>query len=219
MGYIAELNTSMHYPIQLTDTGYGLSLLLPVPGQVRSVYETLYADDPSTPFPFWAKIWSASYALSDFLKSEPELVQGKQLLEIGAGIGLPSFIIANTARKVIISDHAPEAVKLMEENIRLLGVGNATAFLLDWNHIPENISADIILLSDVNYAPDQFDPLLKMIHYFLQQDSLVILATPQRITASPFALALQPFIRRTLIQPIMDSGTETDIAILLLQQE
>lgn len=206
----------MYYPHQYTETGAGISLLIPVPEKIRLVYEELCRTNPGTPFPSWAKIWPAAMALSAFLQNNTELVKGKKLLEIGAGIGLPSFTAAPAASQIILSDIEPEAVELMKENIRQLGLRNATACLLDWNQFPDTITTDLLLLSDINYAPDQFETLLKLIHRFLQQGTLILLATPQRITASPFAQALAPFIRQTGFQTVTENGSATDIAILLL---
>jgi hypothetical protein len=34
------------------------------------------------------------------------------------------------------------------------------AALLDWNALPEDLAADVVLLSDINYEPEAFDALL-----------------------------------------------------------
>ena len=52
----------------------------------------------------WANhLWNASKVLADYLDSLPDLVEGKRILELGAGGALPSFIAAcNGAEKVFI---------------------------------------------------------------------------------------------------------------------
>lgn len=206
----------MFYPITLQEVQEGLSLYVPDPESVKTVYEQLLEKDPEVAFPFWAKIWSSAIALSGFLQTEPEWVSGKRVLELGAGIGLPSFSVAKQAAEVIISDHSPEAVALIEKNIRCLELANAKAMQIDWNHFPTDIVADTVLLSDVNYAPDQFGALLQLIKKLLDRGTVIILATPQRITASPFAEALQPFIKRSFLQTVQDRGQDVDIRLLVL---
>ena len=104
------------------------------------------------------------------------MIQNKHVLEIGAGIGLPSLMMAGVAKSIQISDYDKEAVALLQKNIEHLQLQNAEALQLDWNAIPENLQPDVILLSDVNYDPGQFDVLIHLIdeiheprmhHYFI----------------------------------------------------
>lgn len=204
------------YPVIMTTLQEGITLYIPDPDQVKPVYEQNLLEDPETPFPFWAKIWASSLALTSFLKNTQELVKGKRVLEIGAGIGLPSFSIADLAKSVLISDHAAAAVTLMEKNIQQLGVKNVTAMCLDWNHFPGEIKAEVILLSDINYAPEQFAPLLKLIQGFLAEGSLVIIATPQRILGVPFVEQLSSYIINHKEEKIKEKEAEVEISIFIL---
>ena len=95
--------------------------------------------DPNTPFPFWAKLWPSSIALFDVLKAHPHLIQNKHVLEIGAGIGLPSLMLAPITKSIQISDHDKEAVALLQKNIQHLQIQNAEALQLDWKAIPETL--------------------------------------------------------------------------------
>jgi predicted nicotinamide N-methyase len=206
----------MLYQDKLVSFEDGLSLYVPDEELVKPVYEQLLAKDGSTPFPFWAKIWPSAMELTSFLKAEPEWTDGKTVLELGAGIGLPSFVMAHYAAEMIISDHAPEAVKLIEKNIEHLGLQHVKAMRLDWNHFPDHIKADTLLLSDINYAPKEFGSLLALIRKFLEQGTTIILSTPQRITITPFAEAVQPFIKRSVLQTTEHMNQSVDIHILIL---
>ena len=208
----------MIYTDKLVEIQDGLALYVPDPELVKTTYEQLFAKDKNTPFPFWAQVWPAAKALSSFLKTEPQLIAGKKVFELGAGIGLPSFSMTVHASEMIISDHAPEAVSLIEKNIQFLGLKNVKAMNLDWNHFSDNIRAEIILLSDINYAPDQFVPLLALIRKCIGQGSTIILSTPQRITVTPFAEALQPFIKHSVLQTIEHKKQTADIGILIFSK-
>lgn len=206
----------MFYPDILIETETGLSLYIPDPERVKSTFENLLAADAATPFPFWAKIWPSAIALSSFLKEEQQYIKAKRVLEIGAGIGLPSFSVAHHAAEMIISDHAEEAVLLIEKNIQHLGLQNAKAIHLDWNHFPDSIKAETLLLSDINYEPAQFNALLVLIRNFLEQGTTILLSTPQRITVSSFAEVLQPFIKQSVLQTVTHTHSIIDIRILVL---
>jgi predicted nicotinamide N-methyase len=202
----------MHYPVQLKSVNETLSLYLPIPAEIRPVYEKLLQAAPETPFPFWTRVWPASLALMAFLESNKQWVTGKNVVEIGAGTGLPSFLIARIAASVIISDHAAESVELMEKNISYLGLDNVKAMCLDWNHFPDTVKADTVLLSDINYAPEQFGPLFILIRRFLEEGTTVIIATPQRIMGVPFAEQLSPFILHQ--QEMMADATAISLFVL-----
>jgi predicted nicotinamide N-methyase len=61
----------MKYPIKLTEVMDGFLLYVPVPELVRPTYEELLTVDTTVSFPFWAKIWASSRAMTLFLESEP----------------------------------------------------------------------------------------------------------------------------------------------------
>jgi predicted nicotinamide N-methyase len=92
-----------------------------------------------------------------------------------------------------MSDYLPEAVELMQRTIGHNGSANLDAGLLDWNNIPAPLKADVLLLSDVNYAPSVFEKVAEVISRFLDDGSTVILSTPQRLMAKPFIEQLLPF--------------------------
>jgi len=194
----------------------GFLLYVPISELVRPTYEDLRTGDKTVSFPFWAKIWASSRAMTLFLEAEPTWIQSKRVLELGAGIGLPTFKLAQHALEMTISDHDAEAVELLEKNIEYFGLKHAKARCLDWNNFPEDITADTLLLSDINYDPSQFKPLLNLILKFIDSGSTVIIATPERITASPFAMELEPFIHRSFLQSVVDMNQQIDIRMMIL---
>jgi hypothetical protein len=68
----------------------------------------------------------------------------------------------------------------------------------------------------INYDPSQIDPLLKLIQFFLSKGSSIIISTPERITATSFALLIQPLIKRSMLQTVEESGELHEIRIMVL---
>ncbi len=206
----------MMYPLSLVDFHDGLSLYVPDLELVKSTYQDSIIQNKNTAFPFWAKVWPSSKAMTTFLQSEISLIQSKRVLEIGSGIGLPSFSIASHVSELIISDYSSDAVELIERNITHLSLPHAKSMRIDWNTISDDIHADVVLLSDINYNPDDFTPLLSMIQCFIAAGSTVIIATPQRIMTNPFVESIKPFINRSLVIPVEEMHHVLDIGIVIL---
>src|SRR5262249_9734790 len=64
--------------------------------------------------PYWAELWSSGVALAGVV-STLELA-GARVLELGAGLGLPSLAAALRGADVLASDWAEDAVALLREN-------------------------------------------------------------------------------------------------------
>ena len=208
----------MQYPVQLTQIGAEKAIYIPAYEAVKTIYADLLAVDPASPFPYWAKVWPSAIALVKVIQKHPSLIKDKTVLELGAGVGLPALMIADITKSIIISDYDSEAVELLRKNITHLQLQNVRAMQLDWNTIPENITAEVIILSDVNYDPTQFETLTKLIEKFIHQGCTIILSTPQRIMASPFVLALSEFIITDYLEMVDENGVTKEISILVLSK-
>ena len=205
------------YPLKLATLKNGRVLYIPDPALVKTTYQKLVAADPRTIFPYWAKIWGSSDAMVKFLLEEPEWIQNKKVLEIGAGIGVPSLSIASQVHKIIVSDYAPDAVALIQKNIDLLKLNNALALNIDWNNVSEDIVADTILLSDTNYEPAAHNSLVLLIEKFINKGSTIILATPNRLSSNPFIERISQYIASTKNYRIFENETATEIAVVVLK--
>jgi len=208
----------MQYPVQLTQIGAEKAIYIPAYEAVKTIYADLLALDPATPFPYWAKVWPSAIALHNVLQKHPSLIKDKTVLELGAGVGLPALMIADITKSIIIIDYNSEAVELLQKNIAHLQLQNAQAIQLDWNNVPENMKAEVMILSDVNYDPTQFETLTKLIEKFIHQGCTIILSTPQRIMASPFVLALSEFIIAEYLEMVDENGVTKEISILVLSK-
>jgi predicted nicotinamide N-methyase len=208
----------MQYPVQLTQIGAEKAIYIPAYEAVKTIYADLLALDPATPFPYWAKVWPSAIALHNVLQKHPSLIRDKTVLELGAGVGLPALMIADITKSIIISDYNSKAVELLRKNITHLQLQNVQAMQLDWNNVPENMKAEVMILSDVNYDPTQFETLTKLIEKFIHQGCAIILSTPQRIMASPFVLALSEFIITDYVELVDENGVTKEISILVLSK-
>lgn len=207
----------MQYPLILNQYPGNLQLYIPDPLLIKTTYEALYLNNAATLFPFWAKVWPSAMALSLFLQQNGDLIINKRVLEIGAGIGLPSFSIANQVADLTITDYADDAVVLMQKNIEFVGCKNIKALIADWNSFPSSIDAEVVLLSDTNYAPSDFESLIKLIHDFIHKGATIIIATPKRITSSPFIEKLAFYINQQELIEVSYNGETVSIGLFVLK--
>jgi predicted nicotinamide N-methyase len=159
-----------------------ITLVMPKQNQLRKDWQ----ENRLTHFPFWGKCWPAAEALSSFLVKHPHYVQDKKVLELAGGLGLPSLVAAQFAKEVCCSDFLPDPLQYVKASADLNGIHHLSTRIINWQQLPKDLSADVLLLSDINYNPSDFDILNKMIQYFLDEKTLILLSTPQRIMGKAF---------------------------------
>lgn len=196
--------------------GYTIDLFVPDAQKVQENYFQQKQGQAEVPFPHWTKLWPAGLAMADFIHQHPELVKDKNVLELAAGLGLPGFVAARYATTVCCSDYLPEAVDTMTRTAQHLQLANVTCQLLDWNQLPNDLTAEVLLLSDINYDPDQFDQLYQVLQRFLQQGTTILLTTPQRLMAKPFIEKLLPFCKQQSETTVFYQQQYTAISLLLI---
>ncbi|AXY77614.1 hypothetical protein D3H65_28130 [Paraflavitalea soli] len=195
---------------------YSIDLFVPDPQEVQDNYLRQKEEQADTPFPHWTKLWPAGLAMADFIHAHPEIVQDKKVLELAAGLGLPSMIAASYAQSVYCTDYLQESVTTMDRSARHLQLSNITCAVIDWNYLPHDLTADVLLLSDINYDPGQFDQLYLVLQRFIQQGALILLTTPQRLMSKPFIERLLPFCSSQYEIPVTHLQQHTPVSLLML---
>ncbi|MBX3252880.1 MAG: methyltransferase [Chitinophagaceae bacterium] len=167
---------------------------------------------------YWAQVWPASIGLCNFLQGHPQYIEGKNILELAAGLGLPGLYAAGTAKQVIITDREEQAVACMQQSIAHLQLKNTHAVVMHWKDAMQASLPDVLLLSDVSYEPAVFDELLSVLEYFLQNKVTIIISTPQRLAAKPFINSLLPYCIQQWNCGILLNAKETGVSVFVLGQ-
>jgi len=191
-------------------------LYIPEPGAIKSAYDLQLSNTGASAFPYWAKIWPASIALAQFLEKRPTLYRGKEVVELAAGLGLPSMFAATLAKTVSCSDYEPAAVAMIEKSILHNRFTHVQTALVDWNTIREPLHGDLLLLSDINYDPNEFSTLQNVLTDFLGTNRPIILSTPQRLVAKSFIQSLAGHISESWDTVVEDSTGETPVSVFIL---
>ena len=148
-------------------------------------------------------VWASSLYLSRFLAANAALVKGKRVIELGAGIGLPSLVSAKLgAAHVLVTDVDKYAVEALPVAIAKNGVtANAEAAKLDWfaylrpGPAPSSALAPVPLLiaADCNYTTAAVPALIAVIDALLEPSGgeLLLASREQRIGLSDCLARLQ----------------------------
>lgn len=190
---------------------------MPDASAVKKLYEKEKENGLHPAFPYWAKLWPSGLGLAHFVLQHPQYTTGKRVLEIAAGLGLPSLVAATTAHHVLCTDMAEEAMQVASQSAALAGLQNMHCQPMNWNEIDESIAAETLLLSDVNYEPEVFETLLQVIHVFLKNGTTILLATPQRLMAKPFVEKLKPNCQQQETLEVRDDTGVHPISVYVLQ--
>jgi predicted nicotinamide N-methyase len=191
-----------------------LQLAIPNPAAIQHEYHLQKQQDASLPFPYWAKVWPSAIALCQFLTTQNQLIKDKKVIELAAGLGLPSILACKYAYSVYSSDYSVDCILFIKKSIELNAINNMSWGVLDWSILPYDLTADVVLMSDVNYDATQFEILYNVFLSFLNKGILIIMTTPQRLMAKPFIEKLLPYVLRQEEMII----NHTLISVLVLQQ-
>ncbi len=198
------MNT-LKYNLNLYESLPGIKLLIPDPADVKFDYEENLTAFAKPFFPFWTRIWPAALAMSAYLMEESNWIADKHVLELGAGIGLPSFTAARFAKSVIISDADGDAVELLKKNILTMNLSHASAVQSNWNnHLVPFTGINTLLLSDVCYDPEQYDQLVRLILTYKDQGTDILISAPQRLSTASFHALIRPWLTHSFLRTIND---------------
>ena len=194
-------------------------VFVPIQSEIQQAYLQQKVLNENVDFPYWAKVWPSAISLSMFLQQHPQLLQDKRVLELAAGLGLPSLVAANYAQSVCCSDYVQVPLDFVKASADHHQFTNIDYQIINWFAVPTTITTDVLLLSDINYEPAAFAILLEMIQAFLTKKTTIILSTPQRLLAKPFIEQLLPFCTLKTDIEIQENGTPVWVQVLILQQQ
>jgi len=141
--------------------------------------------------PYWAELWPSGRILADHIATMD--LRGRRVVELGAGLGLPSIVAALRGARVLATDWYEDALAFAAHNAEAAGVHLATA-LVDWRDPPPVLTADspfdLVIAADVLYEPRNAAPLVDVVTRITSPAGRVIVADPRRPDATAFLDAM-----------------------------
>jgi len=135
--------------------------------------------------PYWAEIWPSSVALVERIAREAG--RGRQLLELGCGVGLAAIAAARAGFTVTATDYYDAALEFAKWNSQHNGQSLAATRLVDWRKLPDDLPRfDVVAASDVLYERPNAALVAAAFARTLKPGGLGLLADPQRQQAASF---------------------------------
>jgi predicted nicotinamide N-methyase len=160
--------------------GRELALLRP-PSADELIDEEAFDEDEF--LPYWAELWPSGIALAEVVAGLE--LRGRRVLELGAGLGIPSLVAALGGADVLATDWADDAVELLRANAERNGL-RLRAERVRWDE-PEPLLReapwDVVLGADLLYEARNAEQLRALLP---RLGGDVVLAEPGRPFAKSF---------------------------------
>ncbi len=160
--------------------------------KIADLEEFLDGKDPFadvSEFPFWIRLWDAAMILAYVLGSQAG-VEGRKLLELGAGLGAPGLAAAAAGFEVTISDYEEIIMDFQKVSAAASGLAGIHFMHLDWLNPPEMQPFDVLAGAEILFRDEFFQPLLNIFRTCLKPDGEIYLAHDAKRQSLPKFLKL-----------------------------
>jgi predicted nicotinamide N-methyase len=164
-----------------------LEILLPLSSE-SLIDEAEFEGDER--LPYWAELWPAARALAAHLLETP--TPPEPVIELGAGLGLPSLVLRSRGVEVLATDYYAEALEFAEHNAARNGLGPLPTRLIDWREPPPDLGRfGTVVAADILYEERSIEPLVRLLPGLVTPGGSLILADPGRIHLYTFRSRLE----------------------------
>lgn len=152
--------------------------------------EAEYLLSPTENLPYGVTLWAASICLAHDLAARDGL-NGKSVLELGAGTGLPGIVAASRGARLVQTDNNKAALALAKRNLDRNGLTTAEQRQVDWANWDDRGRCDLVIGSDILYSKEMQPHLRRIFESNLAPGGRVLLSDPFRSTAINFLETLE----------------------------
>ena len=174
--------------------------------------------------PYGLLLWESAVALARSLHRCPTLVANKQVLELGAGVGLPGLVARSLGAEVWQTDHLTAALEIARLNARANDVSGIRQFTADWARWTDDRLYDVILGADILYERAMQGSVVSIFDRNLAPDGFVLLADPGRQQSMDLVARLEHEGARfdleiAHVEPTCELGSGALVEVVLLKGE
>jgi predicted nicotinamide N-methyase len=131
------------------------------------------------PPPFWAFAWPGGQGAARYILDHPELVRGKQVVDVAAGGGGIALAAMKAGAKAALAfDVDPLALAAIKLNANINGLHVETCEKIDLTR--PYVKADLLVAGDICYQQAMSTTLLRWLRLCVEGGFTVILSDPGR---------------------------------------
>lgn len=130
--------------------------------------------------PYGVALWPAAIALAHEIANRPDDFQGRSLLELGAGTGLPGIVAATLGARAVLTDADELVLHLCKINGERNGVVGIDFQQADWTRWEDPGRYDWIIGADILYSDARHSDLRQIFESNLNPGGRVLLSDPFR---------------------------------------
>lgn len=169
-------------------------------GQIQALSDHMQFADPtgsaaeagicSASWSMFGQLWPASHVLAKTVKTIE--IEGRRVIELGCGLGLPSLVLQYRGADITASDHHPLSESFLNHNAQLNNLPPIPYMDLPWGVVgPEIERFDLIVGSDILYEPNHAELLAGLIGRIAKPTSQVLITCPGRGHRNNFSRSMQ----------------------------
>jgi predicted nicotinamide N-methyase len=182
------LSTAVSVPVVVGDLT--LDLLRPTSAE-DLIDEDAYAVDER--LPYWAELWPSARVLAEVLAEMP--LNGRRVVELGCGLGLPSIVAMARGATVLATDWYDDALQFAQRNATKALGRTLETMVVDWRNPPAELIQlapfDLVIAADVLYEERNATALGELLPRLTARRGEVVIADPRR----PHAALLWPLLK------------------------
>lgn len=167
--------------------------------------------------PYFCIPWEAGLGLAEFLNAQPMPVSKLNVLEIGCGLALPSFVLSQKGYQVTACDFHDDVASFLKLNQSLNAI-NFSFKKLNWREGNTlNETFDLVIGSDILYESNHPRHVASTLISFVKPGGKIILSDPGRNYIRPFLDAMneKSQLLQTINFQVNQSWTKKDITIFI----
>lgn len=168
--------------------------------------------------PYWAHVWSGARVMARYLAHETTL-RGRDVLEIGCGLGLPGVVAAARGARVTMVDTCAEPLQFVAASAAANAARCATR-QDDFLHLDAGLECDVLLAAEVAYDRERFGDLVGVFDRHLRPAGIGLVADGYRTDTRPFyrALVARGFVAHGVDVRVMDEGRAAPVRLTLVRR-
>lgn len=158
--------------------------------------------------PYFGVVWPSALALSKYFLKNEKFWKNQNVLELGCGLAIPSFVLKSLGSNITATDFHPDVNFFLDRNQSINDL-HFPYYLLNWRELSTTFPQfDFVIGSDILYEGKHTYEVPNALIRFLKPSGSIIIADPGRGHLQQFSLEMKKLGLKEKIEIINVDKTE-----------